>query len=440
MQILKIPYLSDYNFNELLKQYNNVIHFAFNRFQENLKQKEIEKLVSNLKNISLLSKRIQLYAVCDAKFLFSKHKNNKVIFGGKFNFLQRCLNKITKEQFQENKLSPINFQGEINQNGNRYFQFDLENNQIIFKLKCKQHINLKLPNLSKNYYQILSKINYLIKNKQIGYSIKLTKTHICIGYDESLLKLHREFQTKSNRILGIDLNPNYIGCSVLEFDKNNKQKVLYKWCYDLSKLTVKSGESSSHKNSKYLHNKLKHEYFQIIKDMVNKCKSYQVKNISVESLSFKNKFFSKELNRLCKGKWLKTTFVNNLQKWCNIYNLKCVEINSAYSSVIGNINYHEFDPISASIEIARRGFECYIQKKKDRFYPKFDKEYIKQWCLGKNIIVKGVINDWKELYQFLKKSEIRYRISLNKYLFKVFSLNSIKSNVLLYNSCKIFNV
>jgi len=440
VQTIKIPYSSDYDFSLLLKQYNNAIHFAFNRFQENLSQKEIEKFVSNLKNINLLSKRIQLYAICDAKFMFSKHKDKKIIFGGKFNFLQRCKNKITKEQFRENKLSPLNLQGELKVRGNRYFKFELKNNQIIFKLNRKEHINLKLPNLSKNYNKLLNKINELSQQNLLSYSIMISKTHICVGYDETILKLHEQFKTKSNRILGIDLNPNYIGCSILEFDKNNNQKIIHKFCYDLSKLTIKSEESSSHKKSKYLHNKLKHEYYQIIKDIITKCKSFHVGNISVESLSFNKNLPCKELNRLCQSKWLKGLFLNNLTKWCNIYNLKLVEINPCYSSLIGNINYEEFDPISASIEIGRRGFECYIQKKKDKFYPKFDQQLIREWCRRKNIVLGSVVESWKEFSQILKKSEIRYRISLNTKLFKVFSLNSIKSNVLLYNMFKICTV
>jgi hypothetical protein len=117
-----------------------------------------------------------------------------------------------------------------------------------------------------------------------------------------------------------------------------------------------------------------------------------------------------------------------------------IEINPAYSSVIGNITYDNFDPISSSIEIGRRGFECYVQKKKDKFYPKFNQQLILEWCRRKNIILESVGESWKEFNQFLKKSKMKYRISLNIDLFEVLRLNSTKSNVFLYNTSKIFIV
>lgn len=60
---------------------------------------------------------------------------------------------------------------------------------------------------------------------------------------------------KANRVLGLDLNPNYIGLSIIEFDKNDEFKVLHKRVFDLTNLTKKSKEASSSKKSRYLTHK-----------------------------------------------------------------------------------------------------------------------------------------------------------------------------------------
>ena len=39
-----------------------------------------------------------------------------------------------------------------------------------------------------------------------------------------------------NRVLGIDLNPNYFGISIIEFNHKNKYHVIYKEVIDLNEL------------------------------------------------------------------------------------------------------------------------------------------------------------------------------------------------------------
>ena len=61
MKTIKLPYSSNYDFDKLMKQFNSVVRFSYNRFKDNLTQKEIEKLVYNLNNINLCNKRILFF-------------------------------------------------------------------------------------------------------------------------------------------------------------------------------------------------------------------------------------------------------------------------------------------------------------------------------------------------------------------------------------------
>lgn len=116
---------------------------------------------------------------------------------------------------------PITIQGEQLHKGNRLFNFDLKNNQLEFKLSRTDHRTLKYKVPHKKIKNNLSRLQELIYNKQISVTVSLTKSDIYLTFDESKITDCNFKDLKKNRILGIDMNPNYIGLSVLEFDENN---------------------------------------------------------------------------------------------------------------------------------------------------------------------------------------------------------------------------
>ena len=98
-----------------------------------------------------------------------------------------------------------------------------------------------------NYRKVLERLELFANDDQLPISIKLTSKHICISYDELKLKSISDYLPIRNKLAAIDMNPNYIGLTIDGYE--NK-------LYNLSKLTVKSGEESSSDKSKYLNNKL----------------------------------------------------------------------------------------------------------------------------------------------------------------------------------------
>ena len=89
-------------------------------------------------------------AIFDSKSLLGKEK---VIFGGKKLFIDRCQNKISKDEFQIKKLRPIYSVGESDKKGNRKFSIITENH-IIFKPTREEHFLLEI-NPSGNYQKYL---------------------------------------------------------------------------------------------------------------------------------------------------------------------------------------------------------------------------------------------------------------------------------------------
>lgn len=126
----------------------------------------------------------------------------------------------------------------MNQKGNRLFKIDIENSKFIYKRACKEHYDLKIvEKLNDKRKQILEKIQMLMSEKKIPVIIRLKKDHIYISYDETIVEKEKQFKDLfKNRVLGIDLNPNYFGISIIEFNRHDKYKVIHKEVIDLNEL------------------------------------------------------------------------------------------------------------------------------------------------------------------------------------------------------------
>lgn len=433
MKTISLPYTCSEDDRDFIKdeirKSSNMVRYAFNRYKDNKSEKDIRLLSKSLNNSPSDSWLIQC-AIKKASYLFSTNKE-KVIFGGKFNFYQRLKNKINKEEYKQKRLLAIYSQGEKNYYGNRKFRLDISNNQIIFKFSKVKHICLKLSYLHKNYLSDLVSLQTLAKNKGIAFSVELKLDKICISFDDSLIYISN-YKGKSNVVAGIDMNPNYIGFSISGYIRN-KRKVLLQEQYDLSYFTKNLHLSSDNKNNKYQNNKQIHELKEIAKDIIKKCKYFNVGKFGIEDLSFKigNSDKGKSFNRLIKNKWKREALVSALNKQCLLNKIDFIEVNPVYSSFIGNVCNNAPDPIAASLEIARRAMFKYI---KGEFYPKLidSTSLLNRWKESTNWVYKS----WKELFDIVKTSGVRYRRSLDSFEYKVFRFMSYKSNVNLY---KIYN-
>lgn len=427
MITIKLPiYLSDSDklfINDLRRKQSSIIRSSYNRFKDGLSQLDTEHIIKPLFNIDSWFLRC---GVLEGKQIFNRFRDKKVIFGSKSNFYNYIKGKITKDEYKSHRLLPLNIQGEQDKNGNRKFTLDIiDNNTIIFKANRKNHINISLPKIRKNYLNKLYQLQ-LSKNK---YSIKLTDEYICISFEEQIKK---EIHLIENRCIGIDQNPSEIGISILEFDANNNYKILKTYSINMKKLLIKSNVSSDNDKSKYLQNKLKYETVQIADVISNISKHWHCKYIFIESLSFNKPFNSKELNRICKQKWLRTLFIEQLNKRLVISNQKMLEINPAYTSLIGNLQNDYIDCVNSSIEICRRGYEIRVKRNKN-FYPiiKIKDTFQHQWKEKGDVR----LNSWKEMMEEIKTLRIRYRVSLEEVSTKysVLRIRSIKSKLYLYN-------
>jgi len=274
---------------------------------------------------------------------------------------------------------------------------------------------------------------------------KEVRTKIAKRYfvEQSERKLEGKIRS---RYLAVDLNPCYIGWSICD-RVNGDMKIIVKGCYDFVELSKRLNLAPDHPEQIYQNNKRKHEICNSIKDLFTKATYYRVAYFCIENLDFREKVvseFSREFNRKVRNIWHRGLTCNLIRKYCNCLGIQRIEVNPCYSSFIGNIQYSYFDPVSASVEICRRGMNKFV---KGTFFPKVTKDNLdtmsklirnnqsrdvqdKTELLRK---LKSLIS-WRDFFNLFKQTEIKYRRSLSdlKESFERFSLFSLRSSVYLY--------
>ena len=454
MTTIKIKYELEEDKKELLKnylkQFSNCLHVIYNRMKEQkYSGKQLRNLPFSLNNVNLLDTWMIENTIKEAERICASEKiNQRIVFGGKKNLLRRQKNLISKEEWKNIRLGQLNIVGEACKHGNRKFRISDDLSYILFQpaqLKRKQDtMKLMLPNLKKGIKKVLMKLKNLQNSCSTPISYKLDLKYIYLTFDESkVFEKKIETKLKKNRVLAIDMNPNYIGWSVVDWLNERDFEVVKTGCYSFKKLndkqfalklTKKQRKELKRKErlaltskakilNEYFNNKRQHEILEVAKDLMNVAKSCQCELIVCESLDIKSQDRSKgkRLNRLCNSFFIRNAFVNNLNKRCNIDGIKMLKVVPQYSSFIGNFLYRGLklpDPILASIELGRRGMEFnlqYIKKTKEKCktivqpdLKKFDD------LISKSLEEFGIKENFKDLislyYLFKKDSGMMYRV------------------------------
>ena len=459
MQTIKIKYTINDNdkllLNDYIKQYNHVYRVAFNNLQSHKKNKLAE--LTNLNNIDLLDSWFIQSANYESKFLYNLIGDKKIIFGGRKNFIKRCQHKISYDEYNSYRFQPLCSYGEKKSgtktvHGNRKFKLSDDLTFITLKLK-ERKIKINLPKY------LHSNIKYILKNvythqilDDVAITYKIDYNYVYIQFDESIILNKNNNVVKiQNRILSLDLNPNYIGWSIVDWKSESEFNVVKFGIYSIKKLNDKDfnlknkGYSSNSSERKYISDKRNFETIQIVKNIVDKSIYYKCQLISIEDLNIKSKDLDKgkRFNKLVNNSWCRNTFVNNLNKRCNIFNIKLLKVKPEYSSFIGNFLYRSLnlpDMVLASIEIGRRGYEFYNQYisktkdiKKNIMKPDlsmFNRLYLKSL---EEFKLQSTYKDLVELYYFFKKSKMMYRLSIDQFNLQFSRLFSNTSYIEYFN-------
>jgi hypothetical protein len=403
------------------KQFTTIRNYAFNRLIEGKTPNQIENLVkTKLNNIDLMDVSFQKEAVNEAR-TFIKKDQKTVIFGGKKNWKKYNNKEITKDEYKNRKLSSIIIRGETGR-GNRKFELDAQNNQVIFKPERNVKIYCKYEKTKRD--KTLIKLQRLCELGVTCFTARLKQDYVYITFDEVILK-EQEYNPIKKRICAIDLNPNYVAVVV-----RDKENIIHKEIIGLHKL-------NKCKNT----NKKKHEDYEIVKRLANTAKHFRCEYFAYESLSIESsdKGKGRRFNKLCNNDWRRKRIVEGITKWCNIIGIKTQEVLPEYSSFLGQIrNEQEYDSIAAAIELSRRAwlFVSYYKHKDVQevkgnivgIMRKLPEHLADRW--KKKLDVKK-FTTYKSLYLEIKKAKYSYRHLFDPKSFSS-SLKSVNSLVDIY--------
>ena len=425
----KIKYSCNESLLEVLNQYNCVLKFTYNRLLENSKltTKELTALQKTLNNCDLIGSHLKNSAIYDAKSLVEK-STEPIIFGGKNLFMQRCQHKISKEDFIIKRLRHLNCVGEACKGANRHFKI-INNSIIQFNLNKHYRFNLHLQNVGTKRSKELSKLIELQNNCQMPITYKLDLDYVYLTFDYNVLKTYA-YKVKQNRVLAIDLNPNSIGWSVVDWLSEDNYNLIQAGTFSLKPLNdyrdSKSVASSSDFH-KYITNKRKHEVIHIAKQLFEICKHYKCEIFAIENLNMKtsDKSLGHRFNKLVNNVWCRDLLIQQIKKHVNSSSTILVEVQPQWNSYIGNLVFrqeHLPDECLASIEIGRRGFEFATQyifnrrlHKKTVIFPEL--ELVKsQIALSLEELGIDVPNfdSWMNILFAVKKSGVKYRFSTSE--------------------------
>ena len=440
---MKIPYaLENKEQRELLlkyiKNYNSIYNQVFNFHLDNLKNgyntktKDVLKFFKTRNNI-LLDTWFQQSAFSKVKEILTRLENEKcldkkIIFGGKKLFLERCKNKIDKEDFKLKRLLPIYSVGQALYKGNAKFQI-FSKNCIILKLNKNLHFNLNVF-LSKKtkYNNFLKKLIELQEQKRIPITYSLDLEYVYISFEYTAIKTPKKTRKIKNRIFAIDMNPNEIGYSIIDWKSSSEFKLIKAGSIAIKELLDKEKNqnvSSESETAIYFVNKRHYEIFEIAHFLSKLANQYKCEIFATENLAITTENIGKgrKLNRLINNQWSRNKLINTIKKQCDYFGIYCLKNPPEYSSFIGNLLYSKLnlpDYCLASIEISRRAYEYYNQyisktKKKEKNIVFLEKEKVND-LISQSLEELGVseaFSDLKDLYYKLKSRKCRYRVRIH---------------------------
>ena len=426
---LKIRYETDASFLSLItaiqKQFNSCLRFTYNRLCDNksLTTKELTALQRELNNIELVKSHLKNSAIYKAKEIIVANTEKSVIFGGRNNFIKRCQNKISRDEFLKKRFLPIYSVGQADFKGNRLFNI-IDKTEILFKPDKNNHIKLNLKDIGRNRMKMLSVLKELQFTKTVPITYSLDTEYVYIAVDNSVFEKHK-YRIIKDRVMSIDINPEFIGWSVTDWSDTG-YRIVASGLISIQPLNNKHKEmhlSSNDKKNLYFNNKRKHEIIHVAKQLFMLCKHYRCETFAMEDLDMKHKGVgSKRINRLINNLWCRNLLIHQIKKHVLCSPTTFVAVQPQYSSIIGNIVYRNKrlpDPVLASIELTRRGFEYssqYIYKrrqiKKTVILPDFNSVRTRIFLSLEELGICGHVKDWTELFSTVKKPGVKYRFPL----------------------------
>ena len=433
--------------SDLRRQQTHIIRSAFKKYEKGIPVKD--NSFDDYNDINLLDSWLKRSAVYEGNAIYetekelqkTSEKKIRTCFGGKSLMNDYRSGKVSKDELRAGRLSPLVSIGSADSGsarrfGNRKFRLLDDLSGIRILMPGKKWMEVKFSaRLSKNYLKI---IRLLYEHQVAGdmpITYKIDAQYVYISYKVKELyknvKIVNRPKQIQDRVLAIDLNPNYVGWSVVDWKSHSDFHIVESGTITIKDLNdaeyalKKQHLPSSHRKRKKITNERHNEIFLVSNTLVETAVHYGCSLFGYEQLAIVTKDNKKgtNFNRLINNQWLRRPLVDNIRKNCAKYDIECLEVFCEYSSFVSNFVFRDCnlpDMCLASIEIGRRTYEYYHQyiandfaKTKNILFPNVDdfREQIERTMEVFNL--KDSEIDLRKIYYALKADpKMMYRVSL----------------------------
>lgn len=326
--------------NQLIKEFQSCVRFAYNRFhKDNLEFNDVRK-ACKAKYPTLNTRQVS-DAVVQGQALQTRHKDEKIIFGGRKAWEYLKAGNITKEEWLSKRDNQVYFRGDKTQKGNLNIRIvGVVGDYLRITVGTRQWQLYKLF-VSHKYRPILQE---LLKSGQ-AYNVRLKRK------DDNRFKVIIDFQVETpgptikldGGVIGVDTNPDRIALANVTADGNLV-------------------ETKSLINNRILYASRDKRYYDIgclVKQVICYAKE-QNKGIVFENLKFEKDFkpYEKNWNRK-KSNFIWNKFITLLERKCIEHGIEYKKVNPAFTSIVGKYKYRWMHKLSihesAAYVIGRRG-------------------------------------------------------------------------------------
>jgi len=330
--------LSDQNkLQQLMKDFCSAKRFSYCRFKTGKELNDVRRLIKE--KYPNINSRYIYDAVGEGKALFSRFKEQKIIFGSK-KLWEKLINKeISKENWSQKRNDEIYSRGEKLHFGNVNTRIYLENNILKLRINCgiRDYIYADIW-LPLKYQSIILD---MLQSENYCYSIRIKQEQkqcrIIISYEESYPYIQHPL---AHGVIGIDLNPNLIALAYIQPDGN----------------LVETKSIMNNRINNAQRGKRHYDIWMIAKEIVEYAISKNC-GIVMEGLDFKReKSYNKKKNRaLGNFTWRQLLIAIEYKAKRNGVEVK--KVNPAWTSVIGRLKYCDDIKVheAAAYCIGRRG-------------------------------------------------------------------------------------
>lgn len=405
MQTISVPYDCSDEGREFIREcrrlFSSAVRSAYTNAIKYPKQKELRDFVKSRFAGGFVDAWVLHCATLEAQDLRKVNPDGKLIFGSGKEFARRVKGLISNEEWKEKRLRPLCSRGDKTFLGNRHFRLSADARTCTFQMYGKK-VELALPEMLGNSGQILREAAQLAASKKINLTFRIDSSKLHITIDPQDLPNHPERRLPvtivKGRALGIDLNPENIGLSVVE---NLRDPTLLSRTALLDHQLIELSKGGS------LPAMLVRETLAAVCDRaIRLCRKWGVGLITFEKGLGKLRSGGRSLDRnRTLNFWARSLLVNMMRRKAALAGISVVEVWAGYSSTIGNLAFEAPDACASAAEIGRRGLA--LSAKKKDVLPEFEEG----WLSGrrKDLTLPVEAGSWKNVHQAIKSAKLGYR-------------------------------